>query len=403
MSDENLPAGTEGTWRRHLAQGVAAVVVVALFVLGARVLYKNRPQAERKPPRRRETLASTVPLRATRERVTVRAMGTVIPARRVELRSRVSGEVIEVSGQLVEGGRLSAGDVVLKIDPADHELGVKRAAARVTDAEYRLALELGRQDVAKREWELLQRDGLDSARDQDLVLRRPHLEKARADLASAEADLALATLMLERATVRAPFNAVVLSRHVDLGSHASVNGPLVTLAGTDEYWVRVSVPLDRLEWITIPGAPARVHRAGGMDGRASRDGAVTRLLADVEPEGRMARLLVSVHDPVGGGGDVLPLVLGEFVRVAIEGREIDGVFRFSRDALREGSLVWIVDDEGKLDVRPVEVAWRETGSVLVRGGLSDGELLVVSDLPSPVQGMSLRVLGDNDAAEGQAE
>ena len=53
--------------------------------------------------------------------------------------------------------------------------------------------------------------------DGDLALRKPHLEKALADLAAAEADLRQADLQLERTRLAAPFNAILRARHVTVG------------------------------------------------------------------------------------------------------------------------------------------------------------------------------------------
>jgi hypothetical protein len=131
-------------------------------------------------------------------------------------------------------------------------------------------------------------------------------------------------------------------------------------------------------------------------------GEVVRLLGDLEPQGRMARLLVSVPDPLGDGqadDEHAPLLLGSYVEVAIAGRELRDVFAISREELRDGDTAWIVSSQGKLDIRPVDVIFRGRDHVLVRAGLEAGERLVTSDLSSPVAGMALRLTdGDSEVA-----
>jgi len=51
-------------------------------------------------------------------------MGTVVPAREVELKSRVTGEVIDISPEFIEGGLLKAGSLVLQIDTEDYKLAL---------------------------------------------------------------------------------------------------------------------------------------------------------------------------------------------------------------------------------------------------------------------------------------
>ena len=52
-----------------------------------------------------------------------------------------------------------------------------------------------------------------------------------------------------------------------------------------------------------------------------------------------------------------------------------------------------MNEQGNLDIRPVEIAFRARDHVLVTAGVSSGEQLVISNLPSPVQGMALRIMG----------
>jgi multidrug efflux pump subunit AcrA (membrane-fusion protein) len=170
----------------------------------------------------------------------------------------------------------------------------------VTDAEYNLKLELGHQEVAKREWMLLNGGKPAKSSDVDLALRKPHLDKAKADLEAAKAELKQANLNLARTRIRAPFNAIVRTHNVEMGSQVSIQDPLAELVCTDEYWIKVSIPVDRLKWISTPrnatesGSAVRIYYRNGFE----RTGTVIKLFGDLETEGRMARILVSVEDPL---------------------------------------------------------------------------------------------------------
>jgi hypothetical protein len=118
------------------------------------------------------------------------------------------------------------------------------------------------------------------------------------------------------------------------------------------------------------------------------------LLGALETEGRMARILVEVQDPLGlnsAGNNQLPLLIGEYVRIEIEGRRLQNVYRIPRAALRDDANLWIVSNDGKLDIRKVDIVWRDTQTVLLREGLEPDERLIVSDLPSPIKGMPVQV------------
>jgi hypothetical protein len=113
----------------------------------------------------------------------------------------------------------------------------------------------------------------------------------------------------------------------------------------------------------------------------------------------MVELLVEVADPLALStqSEGQPkLLLGSYVRVDIAGATLPRAARIERDMIRDGDRVWIMDGQGNLDIRPVEIAFRARDHVLVIGGISAGEKLVTSSLPSPVQGMALRIMGEED-------
>lgn len=380
---------------------VLPILVLAGGVAAAVVMVKTRPQAARVEPKERPTLVRVSAVEAYTEPVRVPATGVVRAARQLVLQPEVTGRVIEHSPALVPGGLASAGEVLVRVDPRDYELMVKQQRAAVERARFELKLEAGRAGIAEREWELLEgRDGA-ASEGRDLALRKPHLANARASLVSAQGGLDRARLSVERAELRAPFNAVVLDESIEIGQLVSPASRLATLVGTDEVWVQVSLPIERLSQIALPdaagGAGALCHIVlDGAEGVVQeREGRVLRVLPDLDPQGRMARLLVSVEDPLGlreaGGGSRagLSLLLGSYVRVEIEGHGFDGVVRIPRAALRNGDRVWVMNGEDLLEVRDVEVAWRMRDAVLVAAGLAPGDRVVTSRISTPIPGMRL--------------
>lgn len=378
-------------------------ILIPLIILGtgigaASYLKNSGPKTKKRPPAKLVPVVRVKTLQPSSYQVIISAMGAVIPAREMVLKPRVSGEIVEIHPEFTEGGLLKKDLQVLQIDPEDYQLNLSQKQSAVTDAEYALKLELGHQTVAKREWELLNGTKPQQEEELELALRRPHLDKARADLAAAQADLKKAALELKRTRIMAPFNAMVRSKSVDLGSQVTPQEPLAELVGTDAYWIRVSVPIDRLEWIQIParvgdiGSKARIVYSQGHE----CNGTVIRLMGDLSDEGRMARILVEVVDPLGlnvSARDRTPLLIGEYVRVKIQGRKLDSVFQIPRSALRDNSSIWIAGENQTLKIRKVSPIWRDADIVLLQNGLTPGEWLIVSDLPAPVAGMQLRVDG----------
>ncbi len=382
---------------RYLLRRIIIVTIILLVgIFAARYLIKTKPKAAKKLPEKTAPLVTVVPLQPRSEVIRIAAMGTVVPAKEIALKAPVGGEIISIHDQFTPGGHLRENATILQIDPMDYELALRQKERALAEAEFSLKLEQGRQDVARQEWELLKGGSIEPEGESELALRRPHLEKVQADIRAARAELELARLNLARTRVEAPFNSQVLKRYVDSGSFVAPQEKLADLVGADEYWVQVSLPLDRLQWVKIPGdgrdagSPVKIiYRQNNV-----REGRVLRLLGDLATEGRMARLLVSVPDPLGLGAGTEerhPLIIGEYVRVDIEGEELREVYSIPRSALRNDREIWIVSGEGRLSVRQVETVWRDETHVLIRDRVEPGDLLVVSNLAVPVDGMSVRI------------
>ncbi len=374
---------------------LAAVAIVGVGIAGATYLQKSAARPQKRAPAKWVPVVETQPLQHTSHGVTVSAMGTVIPAQTVLLKSRVSGQVVAINPEFTDGGFLKQGSVVVKLDDSDYKLALAQKKSELVNAQYALKLELGRQTVAQREWQLLYGNRGKEAFDSALALRKPHLDKAKADVDAAKAAVEKAALDLDRTRIIAPFNAIVRSKSVDVGSQVSAGESMAEMVGTDAFWIQASIPVDRIEWIRIPqqnkepGSAAKVYYAGGHTAK----GTVNRLLGDLDSEGRMARILIEVKDPMQRQANARlapPLLIGEYVRVEVEGRQLDDVFVIPRTALRDGSTVWIMNDDMTLSIRKVEPLWRSDLAVVIQNDLQLGQQLIVSDLPAPVDGMAIR-------------
>ncbi len=392
---------------RGLAKYLLPVVVIIAGIMGAVHLVRTAPEAQRRPPEGSAALVQVQTVGKVSMNAIVQAQGTVMPSQEVLLQPRVSGEIVELSPKFVPGGRFKAGEFILQIDQKDYKLAVERTKSQVAQAEYDLKLEQGHQEIARREWELLDMKDQASELDFELALRKPHLLKANAALEAAKAALRETELNLDRTTIRAPFTCVVRSKNIDLGAQVTPQTQLGMLVGTDRYWVRAAVPVDHLQWVRFPdekgegASRATIRQELGTGTQGEWCGVVVQLLGDLEPQGRMARVLISVPDPLhldDSSGRSLPMLIDAYVNVAIEGREVNDVVALPRATLREGRQVWIMNSEDKLEIRDVGIVWGNRDTVLVRSGLREGERLVVSDLPAPVEGMALAL--DEDHLDG---
>ncbi len=229
---------------------ILPVLIVATGALYASYMINNKPKSQRQRPAQLARLVEVIPVEPQDVSVTINAMGTVVPAREVELKSQVAGKIIEMDPKIIPGGLFQEGQNLIRIEPNDYQLTVRQRQSEVANAESNLKLELGNQAIAKQEYNLLGEEI--SPSDRELVLRQPQLISAQAALEVAQARLEQAKLDLQRTQIKAPFNAVVKDKYVDLGTMVSQATTLVSLTGTDEYWVVAMVPISDLKWIQIP-------------------------------------------------------------------------------------------------------------------------------------------------------
>jgi len=390
-----------------VVQVLLTLAILALALGGTALMMANRVTPKRATIPERVEPVEVIEIHHSSEQVVVTANGTVTPAQQIQVRPEVSGRIIALSDRLIPGGRFAAGETIASIDDRDYRVNVAAQRQALASARLMLLQERARQAVAEQEWDLLEGSIPDEEENRELALRIPQIEQAEAAVEAAEGALAKAELDLERCTIVSPFASTVTRESVDLGQLVSPLTEIATLAGTDAYWVQVSLPVEQLRWIEIPGidggtgSSARViHQAGELS--ITRTGHVGQLLGDVDPAGRLARLLLVITDPLNlsgaHGGSAVPLLIGSYVTVEILGRQVDNVVAIPRRALREiqtaGSDatregLWIMDDDDRLRTRVADVIWRAPDTILVGGGLNDGERLIVSPISTPIEGMRL--------------
>ncbi len=387
--------------------------ILILLLAGSYVykLYLFKKEPPKRPIEEMAALVQTITAESGSESIVIEALGVVMPARKVTLHVEVSGTVQWKHPSLLPGGRLNQGDELLRIDARDYVYALAQQTSTVERARFELELEESRKVVAEEEWSLFTNElsVADGAR--ALVLREPQLRAARAGLIAAESGMCKAALNLERTAIKAPFNALVRRHFVDIGQLATPQTPIAELVGTDEFWIKVTLPLRQLHWIKLPenganGACARVFLKTDEHNQTAYPATVIRLYPDLETAGRMARLLLSVREPLEppprkspnplsdqkqpGGTAGLPLFIGAHVQVEIDGPVLEDVFVLPAVALREGSRIWIMNESDRLDIREVDPVWESTQAFVLADGIRSGEKVVIGTLPMPVPKMKLR-------------
>jgi RND family efflux transporter MFP subunit len=387
---------------KKIQKFLPSLILIILSIALSSYWLTHQPRAERTAPTVSAPLVEVIKPEIINHQTTISVMGNVIAAQSVNLTPRISGMVQWVSPNFIEGGILKTGEPLVELDPTDYKIAIVQSQNDLAKAQYNLKLEQGQQVIVRREYQLLGAEL--NGQEQELVLRKPHLNAAKAALAGAESALKLAQLNLERTRPVAPFNAIITTRNANVGawmSAFSTGTPLAKLVGIDSFWINTSIPVDKLNWIKIPGinsqtgAIAKISYEAAWGKGVYRTGTVKRLQAELEPEGRMAKLIIEVDDPLCQkieNKQLPPLMLGSYLRVEIDGITLEDVIKLPETTLHDDQQLWLMTDKQALDVRTVKPLWSEQGSIyLDRAQLPGNAKIITSGLAAPVQGMSIRI------------
>jgi RND family efflux transporter MFP subunit len=377
-------------------------LLATLLLAGAAViswgLLKTAPKTVPEEKQRGLKIAQYVEISPGTQPILVTAWGNVVPSQEITVRAQVSGQTLSIHPNLVPGGKIESGKTLLEIDPSDYRHNLAAMKAGLDNARADMEMEMGQQAIAKREWERLQKEIPHADTNPDLALRKPHLHKVQAELAKAENALARAELDVARTTIAAPFNCMVVSESAEAGQLVESGKDVCRIVGTDTFWIRATVKVSDLDKLDLPtngkdGAKAKVTLDTGATGHSPEwEGRVIRLLGDLEPNSRMARVLVEVEDPLGlkdPGGTQLPLLLGSYAKVQIDAGALHDVLKIPRPALREGNQLWLVGQDNRIRIAPADILWSQGESIFVSNVLKDGERLVLSGLRSALPGMEV--------------
>lgn len=378
---------------------VVCVAILAAAVAAIIYINKSEPTAE-KIAATRKSAALVETIKAERGTYSPRliVLGTVQPAQDIMLSPRVSGQVVELSPELAPGGMVREGDLLLRIDPADFENAVSIRQSELQQSTASLEIEEGRQSLAKKELALL--EGTIDETNRALVLRQPQIASIRAEVNAKESALERAQLDLERTRIVAPFDAQVLTQSFNIGSQVSPGDELARLVGVDEYWIIASVPVRSLRWIQFPesgksdGSKVRLRNPETWPAGSERVGHVSRMIGALDQQTRLARVLITVNDPLGKESGAPPLILDTLVETEIEGTPIEDVVRLDRKLIRDSDTVWVMKDE-KLEIRETDIVFRDADHAYVRSGVDDGDEIVVTTLATVAEGVGLRKVNGN--------
>ena len=410
-----------GLFLLGISLGLLAVAGDMLYTSIQERLARSQPE---RPQRERAYSATILVAEQTNIQPLISAFGEVVSTHTLEIRAPIGGTIVELSQNFVEGGKVSAGDLILEIDPSDAQTALDLAKADMNDAMVQLSdaqrlLELARDDqlaaeqqvnLRKRAFDrsvtLLDR-GVGTSTDIDnteislSTALQSVLTKKRA-VAQAETRLEQAITALDRRKISVSEAERKLSQTI---LFAEFDGTFTDVTAIEGGLV---TPNERLARLIDPEALEVSFRVSSLQYSHLLDESGKLISAEVDivlalgnQSLSTAGIIIRESPAVGEGqtgrllfariadSEATVLRPGDFVTVSIREPEMRGVYVLPATAVNSVSEVLAVNEQNRLETVQVRVLRKQGNDVIVGSRRLNGRSIVAER--SPTLGEGIRV------------
>ncbi len=313
-------------------------------------------------------------------------IGRFEASRSVEVRPRVSGQVTAV--HFTDGQFVRAGDLLFTIDPRPYRASLAEAQARVASASSALELSRSNLDRAQR---LVEDDAIAGT---EIDRLQAEVRANEAALAAAQAQVNSRSLDVEFTAVRAPISGRISDRRVDPGNLvAAGNGQSATLLTTINSVDPIYFSFDGSEGMFLKArregldkaAPVEIRLQDEADYRWTGSLDFTDNALDERSGTIRARAVIANPD-----GFLAPGLFGN-MRMATGGTSealLVPDTAVTTDQTRK--LLLVVDEEGTVAAREVELGPLANGLRVIRSGLEPTDRVVIQGVQMAIPGQKVR-------------
>ncbi|WP_225748111.1 efflux RND transporter periplasmic adaptor subunit [Eikenella sp. Marseille-P7795] len=317
---------------------------------------------------------NVVQMRQGGQEQTLLLSGRVVAKEDVAVGTPLQGlQVLSVKADV--GERVERGQVLAVLEHsavqsqlAQNEAALKRARANLASqqAAWREAAATLNRYQALADGDAVSRMELDQQRAKAQTAKAA-VQAAQAEIAQMQAQLSDSRYQRQKAQVIAPVGGVITSRAVEAGTLTGGNA-LFHIAQNGVLEVQAEAGAEDLERLSL-GLEAEIT----ADNRNIGKGSIRLIQPEIDSISRVAKIRISTEG-------VLDSTIGSYVQVAVRlpARLVNGSLPFSAIGFDdEGkTFVKIVDMQGKVHIRHVEIGAVYRDSVEIVSGLKAGERVV---------------------------
>ena len=385
------------------------IVIIFSAIVALIFIAVLAPKPAKTPITVKAPLVDVISIAPSSVQFSIASQGTVVPRTETQVISEVAGLVTKVSPKFVVGGFFEKGEELLSIEDITYQVAVLQAESRLGAAESNLATEKAQAEQARDEWLLT---GQSLAEAPILALRKPQLQRAEAELVAAKADLKEAKTKLAKTKIVAPYDAMLKAKHVDIGQYVTIGSPVADTFAVDYAEVRLPVKQRDIAFLDLPkinqvqAQASEVELFYQLDGKTyAWPSQISRYEGVVDTASRVHYIVAKLDDPYGMNQNDAndEIRIGTFVNANIAGKRLDNVVAIPRAAVNGANTLYTVDRENKLHISTVDVLRTDVDYIYTQQALDTNSRIVVTNLETPVEGMILRVNGEQASETQQAQ
>jgi membrane fusion protein, multidrug efflux system len=341
-----------------------------------------------------ELMVKAIPVSHQEWIAVVSISGSLHTLSTVEIKPEVGGRLI--ASYFKEGDLVAKDQLIAEMDPINYQLAHEQAIAALSVAQAGLErakvsaehaqMEKTRSDNLLASGGITQRDhqaAVTGVKEADAQVRL-----AEAQCGQARAAVAITEKALKDCKIFAPAQGYVQKKYFDKGSLLSPGIPLFTLVDNSQLELECVIPSNQLASIQLG---QKAVFATPTWGDRKFDGVVAAINPAIESDNRSVKLVLKIANPRG------ELRSGMYARGEITTDRRENALVIPRDSLiaekdqSAAASVYVVR-EGKAHQVPIQIGGNQQDKVLVRKGLSEGEVIITEIGPSLKEGTAVRVL-----------
>ena len=364
------------------------ILLVAITICA--LLLQFRPKPKKVDTPRFVTPVEYLTIEAKDTQIIIESEGILKPKIESAFISEVTGKVTYIGQNFYPGSYFEEGETLFEIDPLNYVERLKAAEFQLAQAKLYLSEQTALAEQAKADWEKF-----DFGQANDLVLRKPQLKQAVAQLESAEATVNSAKGDLEDTVFKAPYSGFLLSRSIDLGTvvNGNTSSPVAQAYSTGNGEVRLPINEQEKQLLAYKGSNINKVRFYHASSNALlAEGTIGRIEATLNNKNRLFYCVGEIPKAFSREDTFHESSLhrSQFLIAKIEGQIIESAFTVPNIALRNNEYVYTINEDNRLIEKRVNVIHKNKESVIINEGLDAIEKIVVSPIAYFVENMAVK-------------